>query len=207
MLRESVDYRRHDRKVWEAIFRECSDDWLSAKPSLLMQECASFLEAHGVKRIVDVGSGFGRWTNFVADEAGCTVVGVDYALGGSHLGFRLATPSSRSRFLAAEITALPFPDDSFDGFIAILILDCVAGAEGEAAAREITRIAQRGSPGFVVFNPWPMPEGVDAVSNPTRTCTRRDYSDAEAFDLLSSRWTVLNWERSEHGFRRFKVRV
>jgi ubiquinone/menaquinone biosynthesis C-methylase UbiE len=201
-----VDYRRHDQEIWEKIFREAPDEWLSAEPSELMRECASFLRKHGVRRALDLGSGFGRWTNFVADQAGCSVVGLDYALGGSRLGSRLAGSSSRSRFLAGEITALPFRDESFDGFIAVLILDCVAATEGAAAVREVSRVVQQSSPGFVVFNPWPMPDGEQVSENPTKNCTRRDYSDGEALGLLS-RWEVLSWRRVEHGLRLFEVRI
>jgi SAM-dependent methyltransferase len=202
-----MDYRYHDKAVWESIFRDASESWLSAPASDLMFECASFLQAYGVKRALDVGSGYGRWANFVSQEAGCSVVGLDYALGGSRLGLKLAPASSDSRFVAGEITALPFPDGTFDGFMAVLILDNVAEPDGQIAARELSRVVRPGSPGFVVLNPWPMPPHAEAVDNPTRSCTRRDYSDDEALELLLSRWDVLQWRRVEHDLRAFQVRV
>ena len=93
-----MDYRAHDQDVWETIFRQASDAWLTAPPSDLMNDCASFFRDQGVSRVLDLGSGFGRWTHFVSRRAACSVVGVDYALGGSRLGCKLAPPSSRASF-------------------------------------------------------------------------------------------------------------
>lgn len=201
-----MDYREHDRGVWETIFREAPDEWLEAAPSPLMHQCASFLREHGADRVLDLGSGFGRWSHFVSRRLGCPVVGVDYALGGNHLARKLAPPGSRAGFVTGEITALPFADRTFDGFLAVLILDNVAEEEGRAAARELHRVTRPGSPGFVVLNPWPMPADADTADNPTSVCTRRDYSDEEAVRLLLSPWRVLARERGEHGLRALRVR-
>lgn len=201
-----VDYRRHDKGVWEGIFREAPDAWLEAGPSALMCECASFLQQQGAERVLDLGSGFGRWSHFVSAEIGCRVVGVDYAVGGNRLARKLTPPGSRSGFVTGEITTLPFAEDTFDGFLAVLILDNVAEAEGMAAARELRRVTRAGSPGFVVLNPWPLPDEADSADNPTSACTRRDYSDEEALHLLLSPWKVLGWGRVEHELRAFRVR-
>lgn len=201
------DHRRRDRQIWEGIFRDAPDPWKSAPPSEPMRECASFLQTYGAENVLDLGSGFGRWTRFLADDLGCRVVGVDSAVGGSRLGLKLARQPSRSPLLAAEITHLPFPSGTFDGFVAALILDNVAEAEGRLAVREVGRVVRSGSPGFVMLNPWPMPESADDAENPTRGCTRRDYRDHEAVGILLSEWQVLSWARGEHGFRLFRVRV
>jgi SAM-dependent methyltransferase len=201
-----VGYREHDRGVWATIFREAPDSWLEAPPSALMRQCADFLREQGVERVFDLGSGFGRWSHFLSRQVGCRVVGIDYAVGGCHLARELTPPGSSSGFVTGEITALPFADHIFDGFLAVLILDNVAEAEGIAAVRELHRVTRPGSAGFVVLNPWPMPDQADSTDNPTRVCTRRDYSDEEALELLLSRWRVLAWERVEHDLRAFRVR-
>lgn len=202
-----MDYRRQDRAVWNDIFRQAAAAWLEAEPSRLMSECAEFLRRHRTRRVLDLGCGFGRWTNYVSETAGCAAVGVDYAVGGARLGARLAGPSARSAFVAGEITALPFADDTFDGFLAVLILDNVAVPEGRAAVGELERVVRPGSPGFVVLNPWPMPQGAGAADNPTRDCTRHDYGDDEAREVLLGGWEVASWRRAEHGLRAAEVRV
>lgn len=201
-----MGYREQDRGVWETIFREAPDSWLTAAPSALMDQCASFLREQGAERVLDLGSGFGRWSHFVSRRIGCRVVGVDYAVGGNRLARKVAPPGARSGFVTGEITTLPFADRTFDGFLAVLILDNLAEEEGKAAAQELDRVTRPGSPGFVVLNPWPMPDQAEAADNPTRACTRRDYSDQEALHLLLSRWRVLAWERVEHDLRAFRVR-
>ena len=201
-----MDYRKHDKEVWETIFREAPDEWLEAPPSALMHQCASFLREHGAAQVLDLGSGFGRWSHFVSEQVGCSVVGVDYAVGGNRLARESAPPGSRSGFVTGEITALPFAGGTFDGFLAILILDNVAEAAGRAAARELHRVTRAGSPGFVVLNPWPPPDEANAADNPTAACTRRDYSDEEALHLLLSPWSVMGWARVEHELRAYRVR-
>lgn len=202
-----MDYRDHDRGVWEGIFRGAPDTWLSAPPSALMTECRDFLRRHGVTRALDLGSGFGRWTNFVAAETRCSVVGIDYAVGGCILGSKLAEPAARSGFVAGEMTSLPFADATFDGFVAVLVLDNVARPEGRAAVRELDRVTRAAAPGFVVLNPWPMPAVDDARDNPTQSCTRHDYGDNEARESLLARWQVLSHGRREHDLRLFEVRT
>lgn len=60
--------RQQDRQVWEGIFQQTPDAWRSAPPSDLMVECAELLLERVATRILDLGSGFGRWTKFVANE-------------------------------------------------------------------------------------------------------------------------------------------
>ena len=159
----------------------------------------------GARKVLDLGSGFGRWTNFVAQEFGATVVGVDYALGGCLLGQELCQPGAEALFSTGDMTRLPFRDDAFDGFVAVLILDNVEKAHGVAAVRELNRVLQPGSPGFVVHNPWPMPSAAETSGNPTASCSRHDWSDDEALEGLLGSWRVESWGRDEHELRWFLV--
>lgn len=201
-----MDYRHHDRDVWEGIFQGAPAEWQRAAPSDLMRECAAFLRESRVSRVLDLGSGFGRWSNFVAGEAGCTVVGLDYAVGGSALARRLRPAGVRSGFVVGEVTALPFADSTFDGVIAVLILDNLSRSHGRSAVRELERVCRRGAPAFVVLNPWPMPASQEAAGNPTAGCTRHDYSDEEALGRLLSGWQVVRWDRVDHRLRSFRMR-
>lgn len=202
-----MDYRSHDRRLWEHILQGSPAEWLSAAPSDLMHECAAFLRESRVSRVLDLGSGFGRWSNFVAREAPCAVVGLDYAVGGSALARRLRPAGTRSGFVAGEATALPFPDSTFDGVIAVLILDNLSRSHGRSAVRELERVCRPGAPAFVVLNPWPMPSPEDAEGNPTAGCTRYDYSDDEALASLFSGWSITGWGRTEHQLRAFRMRL
>jgi ubiquinone/menaquinone biosynthesis C-methylase UbiE len=133
-------------------------------------------------------------------------MGLDYAIGGNRLARKLAaTAPSRTSFLTGEITALPFCNGCFDGFLAVLVLDNVTRSRGEHAVRELDRVTRAGAPGFVVLNPWPMPAASETAENPTSACTRYDYGDEEALRLLSG-WAILSWRRAEHGLRVFHVR-
>ena len=200
-----VDYRQRDRHVWEGIFRQAPDAWRSASVSDLMGECAGFLRDRGATKVLDLGSGFGRWTNFVAKETGAFIVGLDYALGGCRLGRELRPPEARSLFAVGGITHLPFRDDAFDAFVAILILDNVERSHGIEAARELTRVLQPDSSGFVVLNPWPMPSASETSGNPTASCTRHDWTDDQALTELLGSWTVESSGRGEHELRWFRL--
>lgn len=198
----------HNRKIWEAIFKDPPEAWSSVPPNQLMFDCAAFLRDQGVRRVLDLGSGFGRWSTFLSGELECTVVGLDYAFAGGRLGQLLAPRTERLAFVTGEIGHLPFADDSFDSFLAVLILDNVLEPEGRRAIRELTRVVEGDAPGLVVLNPWPMPPSAEAGDNPTASCRRRDYDDSEALELLGSgEWTVLEQTREEHGLRVYRVRT
>jgi ubiquinone/menaquinone biosynthesis C-methylase UbiE len=202
-----VDYRSQDRDVWEGIFQGAPTEWLAAAPSELMRECARFLRESRVSHVLDLGSGFGRWSNFIAAEARCAVVGLDYAVGGSALARRLRPAGVRSGFVVGDVTALPFADSSFDGVVAVLILDNLSRSHGRSAVRDLERVCRQGAPAFVVLNPWPMPRPEATEGNPTAGCTRHDYSDDEALSWLLSGWHAVRWGRVEHQLRAFRMRL
>ncbi|MEM7052525.1 MAG: class I SAM-dependent methyltransferase [Acidobacteriota bacterium] len=171
-----------------------------------MLDCATFLQRARGRRVLDLGSGFGRWSNFLASEIDAAVVGIDSAVGGCALGARWRPEQARAVFTVGDVTRLPFTDQSFDAFLAVLIIDNMEKPEGQATLRELDRVLCPGALGFVVLNPWPMPPSADDSSNPTRTCRRHDFDDQEALELMAS-WQILSWERAEHGFRSFRVKT
>lgn len=199
-------YRKHDREIWEAIFEHAPPDWLSAPPSDLMRHCLSYFRSRAGRRILDLGSGFGRWSVFLGENLGTAVTGIDYAYQGNSLGRRLASQHRcKASFVTGEVTALPFRDGAFDKFLAALILDNLAEAHGRRAVSEIRRVMKRNAQGFVVLNPWPVAERCDP-SNPTAGCTRRDYTDDEVGGLLKP-WHILAKRSHDHGFRAFEVEL
>jgi ubiquinone/menaquinone biosynthesis C-methylase UbiE len=201
-----MDDRQHDQQVWQSIFENVASEWLSTPPSDLMRQCLHYFRRHPGRRMLDLGSGFGRWSVFFAENLGIAVTGVDYAFGGNLLGTRLAEQRRcNASFVTCEITALPFQREQFDNFVAVLILDNLAEEHARAAVWEMTRVLKAKAHGVVVLNPWPV-GAPDESTNPTATCTRRDYADEEVSSLLKP-LRVLASSRHEHGFRAFEVEL
>jgi SAM-dependent methyltransferase len=93
-------------------------------------------------RILDAGCGMGRFAAELA-EAGAEVAGID----GSEAMLRSARAHAHEcginlRLTAADLSALPFPDGSFDRVVAITVL-CFA-RDPEAAVQELARVTRPG---------------------------------------------------------------
>lgn len=193
------DRRNTDRKTWEGIFATAPEEWLSAPPSPLMDMAAAHLA--GCRRILDLGCGFGRWAAHVARQTSARVVGIDYTIGGVVLGLALSPP--RTSFVTGEATILPFSDAAFDGFLAVLIIESLESPHNDAAVHELLRVAAQGSPGFFVFNPWPLPQGAE-VDNPTASCSG-EYLDDQRVQQLLSPFEIRGRYVAEHGLRCVEV--
>ena len=130
---------------------------------------AAFLLPHlrAGDRVLDCGCGSGRIARELAQAVGPggSVVGVDLTIEGVRPAFEPASETHAAiRFQAAELSALPFPDASFDVVFAHVLfghLDMPA-----AAAREIMRVLSPGgliamrSPDWGGFLPDPLGRNV-----------------------------------------------
>lgn len=171
-----------------------------------MRHCLAYFRLREGRRILDLGSGFGRWSVFLAASLGAAVTGIDYAYQGNLLGRKLAEqPGCHASFVTGDVANLPFLDAVFDRFVAALILDNLAEAHGRSAVSDLTRVMKGNAQGFVVLNPWPVAEGQDP-SNPTAACTRRDYADDEVAGLLKP-WRIRAKQTHAHGFRAFELEL
>ncbi|HVR41815.1 MAG TPA: class I SAM-dependent methyltransferase [Thermoanaerobaculia bacterium] len=196
--------REHDRAVWEGIFRDADPAWLSAPPSALMQRAADHFARAGSRSLLDVGSGFGRWSVFLARTVGCRVTGLDSAIGGARLARRLRGDSALpAAFLAGEAIALPFATGSFDAILAVLLLDNLERPDAAAAVAELDRVARPGASLFAVFNPLERPENASG-NNPTAGCHNESYTRKEVVALLHG-WRISGEFEDEHSLRAFEA--
>jgi 2-polyprenyl-3-methyl-5-hydroxy-6-metoxy-1,4-benzoquinol methylase len=108
--------------------------WFVARRRAALQFVHDFRPRGRPLRVLDAGCGTGALMTRLAEEAGAEVYGLDLA--------REALAFTRSRgqprLVQADLTALPFADDSFD---VVTALDVVEHVErDEAALREIRRV-------------------------------------------------------------------
>jgi len=197
----SDDYLEHDRAIWEDIFQEIPSEWYEAPPSDAMVQCRDFFAAHPVRRLLDLGCGFGRWAMMLA--GGHDVVGVDYAPGGVRAASQWAKrKGARARFVAASGLALPFRPMAFDGALVALLLDNVSREDLGKVMGSVNRVVRAGSPGFFVFNPFLTGQDVARIAedNPTKDCMHVVYRDEELPECLEG-WAVRRVGSSKEGFR------
>ena len=195
------DYLERDRAIWQGILQEIPTEWYEAPLSDAMLQCRDFFAAHPVRRLLDLGCGFGRWTMMLAGS--CDVVGVDYAQAGVGAASQWAKrKGARAQFVAASALALPFRPMVFDGILVALLLDNVSREDLGKVIQNVNRVVRAGSPGFFVFNPYLTEEDVARVTvdNPTKKCMHVSYRDDELPECLEG-WTVRRARASKEGFR------
>ena len=103
----------------------------------------SFIGFAGVRdgqRILDVGSGTGSLSRALL-AVGAKVVGVDPVV--DYVSFaKEAVRDARVEFKVGVAEALPFPEESFDAALGLLILQDLT--EASRAVREMARVTRRG---------------------------------------------------------------
>ncbi|HJV64732.1 MAG TPA: methyltransferase domain-containing protein [Geomonas sp.] len=102
--------------------RLCPDDLapideFHVRGALATRELAQEVAPLAGMQVLDIGSGLGGPSRYLAGQYGCRVVGVDlsesYCRAAQMLSGRLGM-GDRVCYVAANALALPFPDDSFD---------------------------------------------------------------------------------------------
>ncbi len=140
-------YRRKVRNVYDgpqgAILAACSALSLHAPLGERLFQRGRF-DLHGARRILDVGSGAGQLVRhllkYADPEAAMTCVDLSP---GMLRRARARLRSDRLRFLAADITQLPFPDETFDRVTCGYVLEHLP--EASLGLCELSRVMEPGA--------------------------------------------------------------
>lgn len=136
-----------DAQPWDEIFRR--DGRVFDAPAPVVLHVAEILQAHGCRRIVDLGCGSGRHTVFLA-QRGFGLLGVD----NSPMGLGLTRGWLKHEGLTAGLVQadmrrpLPLCAGGFDGLLSTQVIHHAQLDTVRATAREISRILR---PGGVLF--------------------------------------------------------
>jgi ubiquinone/menaquinone biosynthesis C-methylase UbiE len=129
---------------WDMRFAKGGAIW-GAEPSLGAKFAADYFAKCGARTVLDVASGYGRDSIFLAKSGKFEVVGIDSSAEGIRLANETAVREKVAvRFVQADVRMMPFLPGSFDavlcnGFLAHLLRD-----ERAMAASEIERVLHRG---------------------------------------------------------------
>src|SRR5688572_25281173 len=101
MHRAEPQFNATDRASWNRIFATAPPEWRTAPPSRAVVNCRDFLVGAGVRSVLDVGCGVGRWAIYLA-KAGLDVSGSDFAENGLRYAAAWARDEGVSLHLACR---------------------------------------------------------------------------------------------------------
>ncbi|MDZ4254888.1 MAG: class I SAM-dependent methyltransferase [Sulfuritalea sp.] len=127
-----------DSAAYDAWYRTDRGRWIGETEYRLLYRALALRPA---ETILDVGCGTGYFSRHFA-QGGHPVVGID--LDPAAARFARSSQSPELVVAVADMTALPFPDRSFDCVVAVTSL-CFVEDEAEAI-KEIVRVARRRFP-------------------------------------------------------------
>jgi SAM-dependent methyltransferase len=136
------------------------EQWMGRWSSLLAPSFVTFSRLQKGARLLDVGSGTGALSAALLEGVeDCTVVGIDPA--DAYVAYCRETMSDdRLRFERGDALDIPFPDDSFDATLSLLILQELPDAP--KALREMVRVTRAGGP--VVASQWDFAVGMPMLA-------------------------------------------
>lgn len=191
-----------DRAIWNRIFADVPPEWRTAPPSRAMVDCTAFLSTAGVRTVLDLGCGIGRWSIHLA-RSGFEVSASDFAERGVTYARSWAGEAGlKVRLRCCAITDDAFPGEMFDAVVAALVLDNVTREEMSAAVLRIRAALRPSGVLFCLFNPdlFCAHENEEPESNPTAGITRVVYTDEELRTAFPG-FCVLDVRRYEAGTR------
>lgn len=116
-------------------------------------------------RVLDFGCGVGRMSNALAAQ-GFQVVGVDIAASMVERAESLNAHPDRLSFVAYDGDELPFPDDSFDSAVSLIVLQHCGPREQVGAIMQLQRVVRPG--GSLAFQLPSRPVAVPPLDVPAR---------------------------------------
>jgi len=135
--------RDAQREHWESVYQR-RPRLFGEAPSATAAYAAARFSEHGAERVLELGSGHGRDTLYLASQ-GFQVVALDYSAGGLGVIQSTAADAGVGPLITTVVhdvrTPLPFPQESFDAAYAHLLL-CMdlSTAEILTLAQEVRRV-------------------------------------------------------------------
>lgn len=194
---------------WNKLFAGMSDAYRNLPMSQKAMDVSDFMIASGAAQVLDVGCGMGRWCLYMA-KRGLTPTGVDIVERAIETAKRWADMEGvDAAFAVASATSLPFPDESFDGYVGSNLLDHLGLDNARKAVEEMGRVLRPGGVFFLSFDgpdtePSPhevMPDGSwYFIKGPFTGLMWRYFSDEEVTDLLKG-FELTGFTTTETGAR------
>ena len=156
-----------DADQWEQIFRR--DGRIFLEPAKFIVQLTGLLKDWSAKSVLDIGCGTGRHLVYMSKH-GFRTVGLD----NSPTALKLARDWLQKERLQADLLLsdmrqpLPFRDDSFDVVLSTQVIHHARLATVLDTAKEIERVV--------------CPEGMIAISVPTRKAVAEDAIDSEEIE-------------------------
>ncbi|MGI6643492.1 MAG: class I SAM-dependent methyltransferase [Bacillota bacterium] len=197
-------------EVWDGRYRRIPKRFYRDTPiSGKIRDVGEFLLSCGVKDVLDVGCGVGRWALHFS-RLGMVPTGVDISPVAISLAKSLAQEQSRQiDYRVASACQMPFPDAYFDGVVASSIIDHLTLSEGTKAMSEIHRVLKPGGFLFVSLDAQEpdaslhetLPDGSWVYTEGNlQGVVWRHYTGDEARALLGGFQEIL-WETTPTGDR------
>lgn len=136
---------------WELIYRSTST-YDRATPHEDAENLHRLFQENEVNRILDLGCGDGRHLHFFS-ELGYEISGLDYAPSALHLADKwLASDNLSAELVCADMTAIPWPEESFDAVISFLVINHNPIERIRRTIMEIHRVLKSGGWLFVAVS-------------------------------------------------------
>ena len=124
--------------VWDEIYKK--NELLECSPHPEIANIAALFTKHGVRRILDLGSGGGRHTVYLA-QRGFDVHGLDSSPTGlAHTLTSLANRSLTAHVTLHDMASLPYDDSYFDAIISVQVIHHNRLEGIRETVAEITRV-------------------------------------------------------------------
>ena len=159
----------------------------------LAEKLLGFTELNGKQDFLEIGCGSGLIVRHIAENYGASVVGIDVDPEQIELAGEDIEGIQNIRFLEADVTKLPFEDDSFDVVLSFGVLHHIDNWLD--ALQEIIRVLRR--KGYFVYADIIYPERV----------TRMDKSSKMSFGLATIDIDELNSFLEQSGFKVIHSRI